>query len=141
MKVDGTGKTSGTQRTSKSGDSKSTGSTAFSSMVGGAAESAPAGGVSGLNAISQIDALLSLQEAGDGTEGAKRARERAEGLLDQLDRVRVGLLTGELSPDVLQNLSRMVNSHREKVMDPQLADILEEIDLRVQVELAKHQRV
>lgn len=95
--------------------------------------------VSGVMQISQLDALLSVQENADATseESAKRGRQRAGQLLDQLDRLRIGLLTGSIPVSALQQLDRTIATHRDRVMDPQLAELLDEIDLRVQVELAK----
>jgi hypothetical protein len=111
-------------------------------MIGGSDETASAAGTSATSAISQIDALLSLQEAGDGTSGGanQRARDRGENLLGQLERIRIGLLTGGVPATALQHLGHILQSHREKNMDPALAEVLDEIELRVQVELAKHQR-
>jgi len=143
MKIEGPGKSSNIKGASKAGSKKPTGDASFGGMVEDTEAAAPQSGVSGVMTISHIDALLSLQEAGDGTSGgaAKAARERAGSLLDQLDRVRMGLLTGSLPQSTLIRLSHMLQSHRDKVVDPVLADILDEIDLRAQVELAKLQNI
>ena len=58
-------------------------------------------------------------------------------MLDQLDKVKVGLLTGELPRSTLQQLAQTIATHRDQTLDPKLAEILDEIDLRAQVELAK----
>lgn len=139
MKVEGPSKSSSAKGASKARKSAS-GDTSFSGLVSTADETPaqkPSGGVS---SISQLDALLSLQEAGDGTseEATKKARQRAEALLDHLEQVRLGILAGGIPLAALQQLTRIAGEHREKVMDPGLAEILDEIDLRAQVELAKH---
>ncbi|HRJ61426.1 MAG TPA: flagellar assembly protein FliX, partial [Azospirillaceae bacterium] len=54
--------------------------------------------------------------------------------------IRHGLLSGDLSADKLVDLSRLVQSRKVAVDDPGLAQLLDEIDLRAQVELAKFQR-
>jgi hypothetical protein len=136
MKIEGPGKTSGPKGVSKAGPKK-TGDDAFGSMVSDTDETETASSVARPTAIGVLDALLSLQEADDSTEGAKKARKRASDLLDQLDQVKVGLLTGELSKSTLQQLARTISSHRDQTLDPKLAEILDEIDLRAQVELAK----
>ena len=89
--------------------------------------------------ISQLDALLSVQEAADSSseEAAKRGRQRASQMLDLLDQLRVGILTGGIPSATLEQLTRTIATHRDNVMDPKLAGLLDEIDLRVQVELAK----
>ena len=48
------------------------------------------------------------------------------------------LLTGAISRDKLLQLGHLVNTRKGEVTDPRLAEILDEIDLRAQVELAKH---
>lgn len=90
-------------------------------------------------AVNALDALLTLQGADSSTseEATKKARKRAADLLDHLDKIRVGLLTGELPKSTLQQLAHTIATHREKAIDPKLAEILDEIDLRAQVELAK----
>ena len=136
MKIEGPNKASGPKGASKAGPKK-TGDDAFGSMVNDTEESATSSSVSRPTSIGALDALLALQEADDSTEGAKKARKRAADLLDQLDQVRIGLLTGELPKSTLQQLAQTIASHRDHVIDPQLAEILDEIDLRAQVELAK----
>jgi hypothetical protein len=57
--------------------------------------------------------------------------------LNKLDDLRLDLLTGGLSKNKLLRLSEVVNSRRPEIEDPRLNEILDEIDLRAQVELAK----
>jgi hypothetical protein len=120
------------------GRSEGTGGTAFSKLLteetGSAAGAAAAGGVSA------VDSLLALQEVEDATTRARRGRKRATDLLDKLDELRDGLLSGTLPEGKLHALRRLVQSRRDQIDDPQLAQILDEIDLRAQVELAKLSR-
>ena len=138
MKIEGPNKTSGTKGVGKPG-AKRTGDGAFDSMVGDAEETEAASSAGRPTSIGALDALLSLQEAESGTseEAHKKARKRAGDLLDHLDKIRIGLLTGELPKSSLQQLAQTITSHRDHVLDPKLAEILDEIDLRAQVELAK----
>ena len=141
MKVDGPNKTSGAKGVSKSGARKGSGDSSFSGMIGDTDEADAPSGASGLMATAPLDALLSLQELGNSTEeGSKRAKQHASSLLDQLDRIRVGMLTGSIPPSALQQLTRLIAQQREQVTDPKLAEILDDIDLRAQVELAKFQQ-
>lgn len=139
MKVEGPSKSSSAKGTSKAKKSAS-GDTSFSGLVNTAEETPAQKASGGVSSIGQLDALLSLQEAGDGTseEAEKKARQRAEALLDHLEQVRLGILAGGIPLAALQQLTRIAGEHRDKVMDPGLAEILDEIDLRAQVELAKH---
>lgn len=87
-----------------------------------------------------IDSLLALQEVGDATSGRKRALARGRGLLDLLDGVRHGLLAGGISQAKLNALVTAVRSERDAVSDPRLAHVLDEIELRAAVEIAKYER-
>lgn len=138
MKIEGPNKSQSSKGVSKTGAKKGAGDTSFSGMVDSGGDAAAAKPASGVMQISSLDALLSVQEAGDSTESVKRAKRQGIDMLDQLDRIRLGLLTGGIPVSALEQLERMVTRQREKIMDPVLAAVLDEIDLRVQVELAKH---
>lgn len=136
MKID---KTSSTGKTGKTDEKKkvSTGDKTFSDMVsGGASETS---GTSESQSIYNVDALLAVQAAEDPTQKAarKRMQQRASNILDELEAIRMGLLTGTLTVGDIINVADVVASHREKVVDPQLTSLLDEIDLRAQVEIAK----
>ncbi|MCE9507830.1 MAG: flagellar assembly protein FliX [Alphaproteobacteria bacterium] len=139
MKVEGPHKPSGVKGASKTGAKKDGADGAFGALLdetGGADSSVP---VARTASVGVLDALLALQGADSALseEAAKKAKKRATDLLDQLDKIRAGLLSGELPQSTLQQLAQIIASHREKAVDPGLAEILDEIDLRAQVELAK----
>lgn len=138
MKVEGPGKTTGVTGASKSAPKK-TGDDAFGSMVNDTEEPAAQVSVSKPTSVSGLDALLALQEAESSSseEARKKAKKRAADLLDELDKIKVGLLTGELPKSTIEQLARTIASRRDMIVDPKLAEILDEIDLRAQVELAK----
>jgi hypothetical protein len=136
MKVEGPGSTQKTSRTGKK-DKVGGGGGAFGDMLAGdTAASAPA---SMPQSVAALDSLLAVQGAEDPTEKAarKRMKSRASHILDELERIRIGLLTGTLTVGDVVNVADVVAQHREKIMDPRLTAILDEIDLRAQVELAK----
>jgi len=54
--------------------------------------------------------------------------------------VRHGLLMGTLPKEKLTELADMVRSRRESCQDPRLAALLDEIELRAEVEIAKLSR-
>ncbi|MEW4458493.1 flagellar assembly protein FliX [Roseibium algicola] len=91
-----------------------------------------AGGAS----IQGMDALLALQEVDDRAERRSRATKHGHNLLDTLESVRADLLAGHVSEDRLELLARQV-SKRQSSGDPDVDSVLEEIELRVKVELAK----
>jgi hypothetical protein len=87
--------------------------------------------------LGSVNALIALQEmAGSHSERSKGAR-RGRDLLDLLDEVRAGMLDGQVSRGTLQRLLALVNVKREDFIDPNLNQVLDEIDLRARVELAK----
>ena len=101
---------------------------------------APTGNSNSSTPVSAVDSLLVLQEVPDATSGTSRAKLRAQDLLDQLDEVRHGLLAGALSRRMLDRLARIARSERQSVDDPRLQELLDEIELRAAVELAKYSR-
>ena len=99
---------------------------------------APTGAIGAIAPLNALDSLLSIQEAGDALESKGKSKQRAEQLLDQMDNIRLSLLDGTIPRHQLENLARMAQSRRETVDDPVLKAVLDEIDLRAQVELAKY---
>ena len=97
----------------------------------------PASTVSGGAALGPVDALLALQEVSEDPGGRNRGRRRGEELLDSLDELRYGLLAGSLSLGAIERLTAMVAAKRGQVDDPRLVRILDEIEVRAAVELAK----
>ncbi len=64
--------------------------------LGDPAASQKAGAVQGAAAAGPLDGLLAVQAAGDQIERRKRALRRGHGLLDSLDRLKIGLLSGQI---------------------------------------------
>jgi hypothetical protein len=81
--------------------------------------------------------LLALQEAPTATASRSKGVARAEELLDQLNEIRRGLLAGVLPAGQLQGLLTSVRDRKLTTDDPRLNGLLEEIELRAAVELAK----
>lgn len=96
-----------------------------------------ASGASAAAQASAVDGLLALQEVDEDGRGRRQAREHGEALLDRLDEIRDALLTGRMNPDTLDRLLAQVRRQRSAITDPRLNDILDEIELRAAVELAK----
>lgn len=98
-------------------------------------------GTGGPSAPPGVSALLALQgtpatEGGDAATA--RAKARAEDLLRKLDQLRVDLLMGSIPRHHLIGLAQSTKTLRDQIFDPRLRDVLDEIDLRAQVELAKY---
>lgn len=108
--------------------------------IGGAssaASTAPATSVSGPSGVVGIQALIALQDIETATERRRRSVGRAGRLLDELDRIKIAMLGDELSGAQLEALSRAVREQRAATDDPKLEGVLDEIETRAAVELAK----
>lgn len=92
--------------------------------------------------VSSLSVVLAVQETPDAAKGKakQRARDRGLKMLDFLEEIRIGLLTGAIPKDRLEQLAQMVRAKREQIDDPELTAILDEIELRAAVELAKLSR-
>lgn len=99
-----------------------------------AAQAAAAGGVAG---VADVSALMALQGVEDPTERRRRAIRRGGGLLDRLDELKLALLSGEMGDGALERLGRGLREERPIDADPELNRLLDQIDLRAAVELAK----
>lgn len=140
MKVSGTGSSSaasgGTRRVDKSAGATGQFKQALVQALDGA------GGPQAAEAPTQlggIDALFLVQSVDDATErqARKRLMQRGEDILDKLEEIRHGLLLGTVPKEKLADLAQMVRSRRENCQDPRLAALLDEIELRAEVEIAK----
>lgn len=98
--------------------------------------------VSGAAPAQAVDALLAIQEVEDATTGGgnARARQWATEVLDRLDGIRLGLLAGGIPLSELRQVADLVSRQRGAGVDPGLQEILDEVELRARVELAKYER-
>ena len=96
-------------------------------------------GVDAPSAVGGIAALLATQGVGDSLdrEARKRLVDYGNDLLDKLEELRHGLLMGAIPKEKLIAMAQMVRSRRDVPSDPHLTELLNEIELRVEVELAK----
>jgi Class II flagellar assembly regulator len=134
MKIDPTGPARGAgsvRRTDKSGGARS------GEFARHLDSPAAAAGVSGGNPVGAVNTFLAIQEVDDPLSGRKRARQRAEDILDELDAMRDGLLSGTLARESIIRLAGLVRMRRPDVTDPGLKEVLDEVELRAEVELAK----
>jgi hypothetical protein len=88
-------------------------------------------------AASGIDALLAMQSIEDPTERRRRSVARGRSALDLLDDLKIGLLSGTLDLSMASRLRAAAAELKSSSGDPGLDQVLSEIDLRVEVELAK----
>ena len=135
MRIETTNRTSGVGRNSSAGRT----GTGVDFVPAGAdaparvASSAPTAGMTG------IDAILALQAVGGPLEGKRKAVRRGQSLLHTLDEIKADLLVGQVSGERLDALVAMLAEFRERSL-PDLDAVLDDIELRVRVELAKFGR-
>lgn len=96
-------------------------------------------GMAPVSAMQDIGALLALQAVEDPLARRKRQVRRGTDLLDLLERMKADLVVGLVSPGRLDQMQRILGEARER-SDPDLDGLLDDIELRVAVELAKRGR-
>jgi len=101
------------------------------------AAAAPAAASAAAPPVAGLSALMALQGVEDVTERRRRAIRRGGGLLDRLDELKLALLAGLPPGTALEGLQRAVGETVGEVDDPRLRAVLEQIELRAAVELAK----
>jgi Class II flagellar assembly regulator len=107
----------------------------FKALAG--ADAHPAAPPSGVAPPPRVEAILALQEVASEPDSDTQGRRRGEELLDRLDELRLALLEGRLSVAAIERLAAQAAAGRAQARDPRLAEILNDIELRAAVELAK----
>ncbi len=136
MKIDAPGsvRANSVRRTGKS---RNGAGTEFAKHISSGSETTPVAGGSAAQ-LDSVEALVALQQVPDATrQTVPPEQKHAEDLLDRLDQVRLGLLRGDLSRLDLQALVLRLRERRRESGDPRLMAIVDEIELRAKVELAK----
>ncbi len=105
--------------------------------VGESAGPAQVAGTAGVAGVFGVEALLAMQDVGGPLERRRKAVRRASRLLDVLDGVKIALLDGALGAADLDRLARALREERGSTDDPALEAVLDEIELRAAVEMAK----
>lgn len=135
MEIKGSGRvaTSGVSRKSKT---RGAGKAGFSKALS-TDEATAAAPPSGTSPLTTVNSLLSLQELPTSSEGRSKGLAMAEDLLGHLEIIRHGLLAGQIPQNKLKEVVKVVMQERTMSKDPALDEILNDIELRVKVELAK----
>lgn len=136
MRVTGSGRIGSTQK-SKSSKASSTSSENFA-VPEKTQETAAAGGVAGSSPIASVEAIVALQGVDDDSKkNTRQLIEIGDEILDRLDQIRHGLLMGEIPASGLLQLKQTLSNFNSATTDPKLTEIIEEIEVRAAVELAK----
>lgn len=136
MKVGGPGRAAAA--TGSKGGKTAQKSGAKFSVESEAVDSTASGGVSSSSPISSIEALVALQGVDERLpRGNKGALAKGHDLLEKLESIRDGLLTGSLPADKLKQLQDTLSGYKVSDADPALKQIIKDIEVRAAVELAK----
>jgi hypothetical protein len=91
----------------------------------------------GVRSIGGIDVLIALQGIEEPGERRRRAVTRGRTALQALEALKIGLLAGTFDTAAVAGLKAAVSGLKDPSGDAGLDAILAEIELRVEVELAK----
>ena len=91
------------------------------------------------SSLGAMGSILAAQEVPNSTEGRSKGVlvRYGDQLLDQLDDIKLAILDGVIPKERLTNLAQMLRQKRQTCDDPRLNCIIDEIELRVEVEVAK----
>ena len=142
MKVSKT-RTTSTTSAKKARKSVPTDGAAFANHLSGVKENpgdlAPASEVSGVAAVGSILAAQEVDDD-DGQKSRQVMQKYGADILDRLDEIQRDLLVGAIPKDRLTNLAQTLRAKKASIDDPALLRIIDEIELRAEVELAKYTR-
>lgn len=115
------------------------GGSGFADALSAAEEAAATDGAeapAGIAAMNGVGSLLGAQEVDDREHGRRKAVRRGRLTLDALGQLRDGLLMGQLPLSTIRTLEKLVEQERG-FADPALQSILDDIEVRAAVEIAK----
>lgn len=135
MRIDTTNRTSGVGRGNAAGRSGS----GVEFVPAGGGTPARVAGTTPMQAMAGIDSILALQSVEEPLTAKKKALRRGASLLDLLDEIKTDLLIGRVNAESLDGMVAMLSEMRERSL-PGLDGLLDDIELRVRVELAKFGR-
>ncbi len=106
--------------------------------AGGGQKSAATAQASAAFGALGVDAILALQGEEDVLTGRRRRQvKRSADILDVLDDLKLSVLSGDIDDAALIRLQGLIALQREEIEDDRLKGVLNEIETRACVELAK----
>ncbi len=130
------GPSSSVKKKKKSGDSDS----GFASLLDETDEIAGKDQVYKTSPVSAMNSVLALQEVSDDEVNRKKAVRQGNLTLDAIEELRVSVLMGEIPPERLDKIQTRLKEQKLSLNDPVLLQVMQEIEIRVAVELAKYGR-
>ncbi len=121
---------------------RKSGSGGFAAHMDGLGSGDPVGetaGAVGPSGPGAVESVFALQEVPDAADERQRSQAKAHGedLLDRLEALRRWIMAGAVPKEKLAELARQARAQRRRTDDPRLEAIIDEIELRAEVEIAK----
>ena len=139
MRIDSKSPATRISKASKGRSPKRSGGNFQSRVSGVDSVVASTGLIAGVESIQGIDALLAVQQVEEPNLERDWVRHWGDDVLSRLSQLRDGLLSGNIPPERLERLTKALDS-RQEIRDPELAQIVAEIELRGRIEIAKLKR-
>lgn len=138
MKIEGPKRSEATGKTEKSKKAGGVSGASFSEFLTETGDVGAAAAPVGVSGVSLYTALHIAEQATE-KEQRRQVLERADDLLSELEDLRIGLLLGSYTLNQLNNLMARLRQQRTNISDPALMGLMDEIELRAAVELAKYE--
>ena len=108
-------------------------------QMGGAEVAAEAAAAVAVSSVAGVIQAQSVDDKSENLNKRKRTVKYGEELLDRLEEIRIALIKGIIPKERLYQLSQKLRQRNVEEInaDPKLRYIIEEIEVRVEVELAK----
>ena len=90
-----------------------------------------------LSDVPEVNPFLFLQKIDEYKEGQQNLKESGEQILRCLRDIQFGLINNELSVELMSNLKNTLERNRRKFKFAQLQEVIDDIIIRAEVELAK----
>ncbi|MCH2546188.1 MAG: flagellar assembly protein FliX [Alphaproteobacteria bacterium] len=134
MRINNTPPIKPTEKTGKKKSSSSSSDVDFTGFLGGADEASETQKSSGAHGVNNF---LFMQEVSDEEVKRQKALHQGKTAIQALEQLHRDLLFGQIPEATLLKLEGIVAKKREVFTDPRLSALLDEIELRAAVELAK----
>lgn len=133
MRIDGTGRSA---KVNKNGAARRNSGAGQAFTVDSGEETSKAASSGAASAVTGIDAILALQAVEDPLFAKRKAIKRGQAILDVLEELKADLLAARADKGQLKQLVTLLQQARGQ-SDPQLDALIDDIELRARVELAK----
>ena len=130
-------KISNNKSITKKPETKKSEGSSFSSHLSSTDANSSTSQTSSVSSLMPVDSLLAIQEVNIDQPNKAKQLSYGHDIVEQLDQLRIGLLEGRISESKLKNLDNLISNWREADKEGELKELLDEIELRAAVELAK----